>query len=319
MHRRFGWLPAVMFVVLISLACAVPLNGQDAAEAHNGAFETRSLTDIAYYDGPDADPVRHKLDVYLPKGRRDFPVLMFIHGGAWVEGSKNQLFVYSTLARTFNKHGIAVVCPNYRLSPRVRHPEHIRDVARAVAWVHRNIGKYGGRADEIFVSGHSAGGHLCSLLATDSRYLKEAGVPAANIRGCLPLSGLFVIPRDKFFDLAFGKDLTVRAQASPITHVRQDTPPFLVMLGDNDLPACDRPQADAFCKACQTCGAAVDLLEVPRRNHFSILLNAISDTDVVTRSMLSFITTQVALHRLQERGVEGIDVIAESLGRYAAR
>jgi acetyl esterase/lipase len=223
------------------------------------------------------------------------------------------------LARTFNRHGIAVVCPNYRMSPQVKHPEHARDAARAVAWVHKNIGKHGGRADEIFISGHSAGGHLCALLGTDSRYLKEAGVPPGCIRGCMPLSGLFTIPKDKIFDLAFGKDLGVRTQASPITHVRPAIPPFLIMLGENDLPACDRPRADAFCKACDSCGAAVDLLEVPRRNHISILLNAISDTDPVTRSMLSFVTAQVALHRLQERGAEGIDVLGDSLARYAAR
>lgn len=305
-------------VILIALSCAAPLAGQDAADAANG-FETKTIADIAYYDGPDADPIRHKLDVYLPAGKRDFPVLVFIHGGAWIEGSKNHFGVYRVLARTLNRHGIAVVCPNYRLSPRVQHPEHVRDVARAVAWVHKNIGKHGGRADEIFVSGHSAGGHLCALLTSDGSYLKEAGVPANAIRGCLPLSGLFILPKDRIFELAFGKDLDVRAQASPITHVRPALPPFLIMLGENDLPACDRPQADAFCKACETCGVVANLLEVPRRNHISILLNAVADTDPVMRSMLSFITTQVALHRLQERGVEGIDVLGEALARYAAR
>lgn len=316
MPQRAGW---YSLFVIVGLACAAPLAGQDAADVRNDLIETRTLADVSYHDGPDADPVRHKLDVYLPKDRRDFPVLVFIHGGAWIEGNKNHFGVYRVLARTFNRHGIAVVCPNYRLSPRVQHPEHVRDVARAVAWVHKNIGKHGGRADEIFVSGHSAGGHLCALLATDRRYLKEAGVPPGAIRGCLPLSGLFILPKDRIFELAFGKDLEVRAEASPITHVRPATPPFLVMLGDNDLPACDRPQADAFCKACETCGVAADLLEVPRRNHISILLNAVSDADPVTRSMLSFITSQVALHRLQERGAEGIDVLGDALARYASR
>ncbi len=303
-------------LTLVALTCAFSQAGEGPA---NGFFETESIKDIAYYDGPDADPVRHKLDVYLPKGRRDFPVLMFIHGGGWFQGDKNHFGVYGILAKIFNRHGIAVVCPNYRLSPKVRHPEHIRDVARAFAWVHKNIGKHGGRADEIFVGGHSAGGHLCALLATDGSYLKEVGVPPNAIRGCLPLSGLFIIPNDKIFEVAFGKNKDVRVNASPIQHVGPKAPPFLVMLGDNDLPACDRPQADAFCKACEKCSVAADLMEVPRRNHISILLNALSDTDPVTRSMLSFITAQVALHRLQERGAEGIDVLGEAIARYAEK
>src|SRR5262245_22749643 len=194
-----------------------------------------------------------------------------VHGGGWIRGNKDHLGIYSALGRTFSRHGIAVVCPNYRLSPKVQHPEHIRDVARAFAWTYKNIGKYGGRADEIFVSGHSAGGHLCALLSTDKSYLKEAGVPAGAVRGCLPLSGVFVIPKDKVFDIAFGKNPDKRKNASPLNHVGAGAPPFLVMLGDNDLPACDRPQADAFCKNCKKCGVCVELLEVPRRNHISIL------------------------------------------------
>lgn len=320
--RRFGVVsptaPARAFL-LVSLACAVFLSGLEAAEEPNVAIGTKSITDIAYYDGPDTDPVRHKLDIYLPKGRRDFPVLIFVHGGGWVKGSKNHFGVYSVLAQTFNRYGIAFVCPNYRLSPKVQHPEHIRDVARAVAWTHKNIGKYGGRADEIFIAGHSAGGHLCALLASDSSYLKDLGLPANAIRGCMPMSGLFTIPEDRIFEIAFGKDPAMRVNASPIKHIGPAAPPFLVMLADNDFPACDRPQADAFCKQCRKCGVAADLLVVPKRNHLSILVNALSDADPVTRSMLSFITAQVALHRLQERGVEGIDVLGEAIARYTEK
>jgi acetyl esterase/lipase len=289
------------------------------APAENHFFETQTVSDLAYYDGADADEVRHRLDLYLPKEHKDFPVLMFIHGGGWVKGNKNQMGVYSVLARTFTRHGIGVVFPNYRLSPEVQHPEHVRDVARALAWTHKNIARHGGRPDEIFVAGHSAGGHLCALLATDSTYLKEAGLSPGVIRGCMPLSGLFVIPGDRVFDVPFGRNPATRAAASPINHVGPNAPPFLVMFGENDFPACDRPQADAFCKECQKCGVSAELMEIPRRNHISILLNMVSDTDPVPRSMLSFITAQVALQRLQERGAAGIDVLGDAIARYAAK
>jgi len=194
----------------------------------------------------------------------------------------------------------------------------MRDVARAFAWTHKNIGKYGGRTDEIFVGGHSAGGHLSALLATDESYLKAEGLSFKDVRGALPLSGLFIIPKQKVFDVAFGKDQAVRQQASPITYARAGLPPFLVTYADNDLPGCDAPGAKAFCKALGAKECCADLFEAPRRNHISILLHATNDTDPVAQALLSFIMTNVALHRMEAQGPAGMDVFPDFLCRYAA-
>src|SRR5262245_28514392 len=107
-----------------------------------GNHEVREVRNLAYYEGDGADPVRHKLDLYVPKGGKDFPVLFFVHGGAWRSGNKN---LYAPLGRMFARNGVGTVIINYRLSPQVKHPAHIQDVARAFGWTHRNIGKYGGR------------------------------------------------------------------------------------------------------------------------------------------------------------------------------
>jgi arylformamidase len=299
MHR------GLLLVVL--MASAAP------SAAEPAAFEQQSFRNVAYYQGPDADSVRHMLDVHVPKGQKDFPVLFFVHGGGWVKGNKDHLGIYTVLARAFNRHGIGVVCPNYRLSPDVKHPEHIRDVARAFAWTYKNIHKYGGRNDELFVSGHSAGGHLCALLATDESYLKAEGLSLNAIKGAMPLSGVFIIPPQSMFDVAFGKDPNDRKQASPISHVRGDLPSFLVMFGDNDLPSCDRPGAEAFCKALLAQNCEANLCEIAHRNHLSILWSAINDSDPVMQSMLSFIMAQVTLDRL---GQGGIDEFGTYLGRY---
>src|SRR5262249_28035479 len=112
------------------------------------------LKDISYYAAKDADPERNKLDLYLPKGRQDFPVLFWVHGGALRMGDRKNS---QPLCETFAKQGIGVVTTGYRLSPAVKHPAHTEDVARAFAWAVLNITKHGGRADAIFVSGHSAG------------------------------------------------------------------------------------------------------------------------------------------------------------------
>src|SRR5438874_1699915 len=140
---RFGVLGLGLLVALAARADDPPRKIKSG-----GAFAVEKVIGIAYYEGMDADPVRHKLDLYLPKDQKDFPVLFFVHGGAWRSGSKD---LYGPLGTVFAKNGIGVVVINYRLSPKVQHPAHIEDVARAFAWTHKNIGKHGGKADQLFV------------------------------------------------------------------------------------------------------------------------------------------------------------------------
>src|SRR4051812_34463976 len=177
-----------------------------------GDYPVEIIADIAYYSGPDADPNKHKLDLYLPKGHKDFPVLFFIHGGGWTTGDRK---LYSAIGRVFAKNGIGTVVISYRLTPQVQHPAHIEDVARAFAWTHANMARYGGLPDHIFVSGHSAGGHLAALLATNERYLAAHKLTRQNIKGVLPLSGAYTIPTDGM-DRIFGKGQEAAESASPL-------------------------------------------------------------------------------------------------------
>lgn len=157
-------------------------------------FEVERVRDVAYYDGPDADGFRHRLDLYLPKGKKDYPVVVLVHGGAWIMSDKRHFGLVSSVGEFLASQGIGAVLPNYRLSPAVKHPEHIKDVARAVAWTKAHIAERGGCADQMFLAGHSAGGHLVSLLATDDSYLKAVGVPPTDIKGVISVSGIYRIP-----------------------------------------------------------------------------------------------------------------------------
>jgi acetyl esterase/lipase len=138
-------LSVIMGVALASLGMAQP----------SPPYSFQVYTDIAYYDGPDAHPIKHRLDLFVPEGLKDAPVLIFVHGGGWTSGDKN---LYSFVGRAFAEQGFVTAVINYRLSPQVQHPAHIEDVARAFAWVYRNIAQYGGNPEKIFVMGHSAGG-----------------------------------------------------------------------------------------------------------------------------------------------------------------
>jgi acetyl esterase/lipase len=171
-----------------------------------GDFEVEAVKDVAYYEGDGADPKKHKLDLFLPKGHKDFPVLFFVHGGGWVMGDRK---MYGRVGEVFAKNGVGTAVISYRLTPQVQHPGHVEDVARAFAWTHKNIGKYGGRADQIFVTGQSAGGHLTALLATDETYLKAHKLSLKDIKGAMPISGVYTIP-PVLMERIFGKVPTPR-------------------------------------------------------------------------------------------------------------
>jgi len=278
------------------------------------AFEVRVVRDVTYRDlcpAEDAHRNKNKLDLYVPKGKKDFPVLFFVHGGAWTIGDKEHFGIYSALGMYWARHGVGVVLPNYRLSPDVRHPEHVKDVARAFAWTHKNIQQYGGSPAQIFVSGHSAGGHLAALLATDETYLKAEGLTLAAIRGAIPISGIYHIPESlaeagvalhvtekdvnswriksklNILNAVFGADAEARRAASPLTHVHGGLPPFLIIYADRDLLTLPE-MACEFAAALKNNHCQAESLEVKHRSHMTVLLKASRDDDPVSQAMRAF-------------------------------
>jgi acetyl esterase/lipase len=256
------------------------------------AYEVRAERDIPYYTGPDADKVKHKLDLFLPKGKSDFPVVMFVHGGAWVFGDKDFFGAHEAIGRMFARHGIGAAVISYRLSPVVKHPEHVKDVARAFAWLHNNIKTYGGRPDELFVCGHSAGGHLVALLATDETYLKAEGLKLDDIKGVMPISGVYLIP-DNWFNEVFGKDPDVRKTASPLKDVHPGCPPFCIIYGDDDFPTCGI-LSEKFCNALKDKDDSAELHEIKNRSHISIITGTAKDDDPCAKVLLDFVMKHTA-------------------------
>src|SRR5262245_61264796 len=167
--------PRLLLLPLVTGLLIAPARADEVKKS----FEVEIFNDISYNDAKDADPNKQKLDLYLPKGQKDFPTLFFVHGGTWKSGDRKSTWKsgdqsrgYPDLGKFMAQHGVGAVIISYRLSPKVQHPAHIEDVAKAFAWTCTHIEKYGGKADQIFCCGHSAGGHLVSLLATDDKYLK---------------------------------------------------------------------------------------------------------------------------------------------------
>ncbi len=200
-------------------------------------------SNLPYVEGGHA---RQVLDVYAPPGAADLPVVFWIHGGGWQTGDKTDVQIKP---RVFNERGFVFVSTNYRLLPQVEMGELIRDVARALGWVYRQIGRYGGDPHRMFVMGHSAGAQLAALLCTDDRYLKAEGVPFDVLKGCVPVDGdtydvpaiimtvevrqtVHHLPLPEFgHRVKFGNDPSKHAEYSAVTHVARGKgiPPFLIL------------------------------------------------------------------------------------------
>lgn len=143
----------------------------------------RTDKDISYVSGSETDTYRQercKLDIYYPENKKDFSTIVWFHGGGMEGGNK-------FIPKELREQGFAVVAVNYRLSPKAKNPAYIEDAAEAVAWVFKNIEKYGGRKDHIFVSGHSAGGYLSLILAMDKKYMAAYGADADSVAAYLPV------------------------------------------------------------------------------------------------------------------------------------
>jgi len=255
------WLGAL----LVGVLAQAPAGAAEGEKKPAEGFSMTVVLDVPYVKGEGAHE-RHKLDLYLPQDRSStpFPVFFFIHGGGWRNGSKDGFFRHGT---AFARHGIGLVACNYRLSPAAKHPDHIKDVARAFAWTVHNIAKYGGNPNQIFVSGHSAGGHLAALLASDESYLTAEKLSLANIKGAVPISGVFRIG-DRLQGV-FGEEET-RKQASPLTHVRAKLPPMLILYGDQELRGLGK-QAEEFGEALKKAGADATVQMIKDRNHGTVM------------------------------------------------
>jgi acetyl esterase/lipase len=236
--------------------------------------------DISYTDGDPADAAKHKLDLYLPANKKNFPVLMFVHGGSWKSGDKS---LYPALGNRFAKLGIGVAIPSYRLMPKNPHPAQIEDTAAAFAWVYKNIAQHGGDVSRIYIAGHSAGGHLVALLALDPRYLAKYDIPLTAIKGVAALSGVYDVSKIRGFE-----NVPAEADPSPLGHVHPKAPPFLVSYCQWDYLALPL-QARQFAAALKKSFDPVDLLYVPGQGHISEIIHIVNDDDVIAQAIIKLI------------------------------
>lgn len=178
-----------------SLSLTLGVHPQALLEEWDGSPGMLAVTverDLSYVLGDALPHERHKLNLFLPKAEGAFPIVLWIHAGAWSYGDRAG---ETALAMRFAERGVGFAAMSYRLSSRVwnepaaskegfRHPAHAEDCAMAFAWLRKRFPKH-----PLFLSGHSCGAHLAALLALDPRYLGKHGFGVEEIRGAIPVGG----------------------------------------------------------------------------------------------------------------------------------
>ncbi len=243
--------------------CVSPLGTFNALAPRDGGVR-RVAEGIAFGEGP-----RRRLDVYAPEAPGPHPVLVFIYGGSWSSGRRQD---YAFAGAAFAARGFVTVVPDYRLVPDTRFPGFLDDGAAALRWVADHVGEYGGDASRIVLVGHSAGAYNAIMLALDAHYLADAGVDAARVRGAVGLAGPYdFIP----FDVPATRDAFGEAPdavlTQPIHFARADAPPLLLLWGEDDTTVGPR-NLRSLETAMRTAGGRVETKTYPGVDHVDIML-----------------------------------------------
>lgn len=247
---------------------------------HSQNVDYQLVKDIPYYDDTDPTAYQEKmstLDISYPDVK-DAPVIIWFHGGGLTAGEKE-------LPEALTEKEYCVVGVGYRLAPEVNAEVSVLDAAAAVAWVMKNIQRYNGDPEKIFVSGHSAGGYLSLMSVMNKSLLAKHGLDANEIEGLIPFSGHtithFTIRKQK----GIPGEQPVIDEWAPLYFVRAEAPPILLITGDREREMLGRYEENAyFYRMMKVAGHNdIDIYEMDGYGHnmahpaFPLLLDFVED------------------------------------------
>ncbi|PPJ40996.1 MULTISPECIES: alpha/beta hydrolase [unclassified Pseudoxanthomonas] len=232
---------------------------QPAARAPTLPAGARTVRDVSYGTDP-----RQRYDVYLPAQPQRAPVILFVHGGGWANGNKDNPGVVENKAAYWLPKGYVLVSINYRMRPDTAPLDQARDVARALADVQKRAPSWSADPANVMLMGHSAGAHLATLVGASSTLWREAG--ATRPRGVVSLdSGALDVPQTMqkpplpgIYDRAFGKDRNDWIASSPYHQLSRDAVPMLFVCSSRRKDAC--PQGRAMAEKARALGVRMEVL-----------------------------------------------------------
>jgi len=247
-----------------------------AAQARKVRDSAKSWLNVAYGSSP-----RELLDIYAadkPAG----PVLVYVHGGYWRSGSKED---NCNFVPTFTQRGATVVLVEYDLCPQVTVSDIVRQTRSAIAWTYKNIVRYGADPAKLFIAGHSAGGHLTAMaLAHD---WEKDGLPRDLIKGAVATSGVYDLQMVMRISVQEDVRMTpeIAAANSPIIHPPRSKCPLLVAVGGAEPKGWQQMSEDYFQFAKQHGMNATYLVE-PDANHYTMSEHLLDDGRPLTQTMI---------------------------------
>lgn len=229
MHLLRLQLCRASFALLIATFALLSIAWTRAAET-----EVRVIEDVAYKTGAqlsEYERTRCKLDLYVPAGAKEAPCIVWFHGGGLTEGDKAD----GPDLRVLAGEGFVVASANYRLSPKATFPAYVEDAAAAVAWVREHAAEHGGDPRKVFVSGHSAGGYLASMVGAAPKYLQAHGIKLTDLAGVIPIAGQTMTHYTIRQERGLPKTRIIADEAAPIFHASKDTARWLILYAENDM------------------------------------------------------------------------------------
>jgi len=238
-----------------------------------------STLDIAY--GPSATET---LDVF-PSADPNGPILVYIHGGYWIWKDKAD---FRFVAEGVVDQGVNLVVINYALTPQATMDEIVRQVRAAVAFSWKNAGGViPGDRNRLFVSGHSAGGHLTGIAASTHWSSFDAALPPEIVAGGIAVSGLFDLEpiRLTYLNETVGLDETMAWRNSPVHQAKLDMPPMTLVVGGAESDEFKRQQS-AYAAVLEQSGGYPQQHEIAGLHHFAVIETIADPGSELNRAVL---------------------------------
>ena len=297
-HSRHCSTLASLSIVLGVLVCT----GCPGMRIRDAQDQVRIVEDLPYVSG-SLDP-KQRLDLYLPKDRQDFPMVLFVHGGFWRNQDRRyyQAFtgLHGNVGVALAKRGFGVAVASYRLLPSASLADQLIDVAAAAHFTVEHAQEYGGNPHKLVLAGFSAGGHLIMSLCVDPERLKQVSAEPSVVRGCVSVSGVLdIAAMAAGQDAEFNKEVTDRhfgtareglPRFSPILQFSAQMPPPLILWAEKDYPFVKQAGHSAVEKV-KSLGLTPHAKELAGHDHADMVLRINSKEDQVTESVVEFLTS----------------------------
>lgn len=247
-------------------------------------FETSVVTrDLEY--GPDE---RHRLDVHQPRTGPDeaIPILVFVHGGAFVRGVRSDGEIFDNVLAYFTRNGVLGINATYRLAPEHQWPSATDDLRGIMAWIRDNAADFGGDPDRVFLMGHSAGAvHVASYAFDEKRQLADDG-----LAGAILMSGVY--GSERIADDGhpyFGGDASQIPDRVPMAMVAGRSVPLFIIDAEYDPLVMQQSAVALMAAVCERDGRCPRHQQIPGHNHYSMTYHINTLDDSIASDILAFI------------------------------